>query len=92
MKLRIMLGGLLTAGLLSAGCGGTLPAEAESEQNLSEAEQSVYTCPAGYTLGSYWDCAQVCGAGWGNFLVHYCTNGTDYYEVGTGSVRCGDCY
>ncbi|QSQ25875.1 hypothetical protein JY651_13500 [Pyxidicoccus parkwayensis] len=93
MKLRIMLGGLLSVGLLSAGCGGTMPEEmATAEQELSQTDQELATCPAGYTAGSYWDCAQVCGLGWGNFLVHYCTNGTDYFETGTGSVRCGACF
>ncbi len=93
MQLRTMLGGLLAAGLLSAGCGGTVADEVEPEQSLSEAEQGVIpTCPAGYTRYSYWDCAQVCGAGWGNFQRYYCTNGTHTYEAGTGSVRCGACY
>jgi hypothetical protein len=92
MQLRIMLGGLLAAGLLSTGCGGTMPEEMAPEQNLSEAEQAVFTCPAGYTHGSYWDCAQVCGLGWGNFQVHYCTNATDYYEIGNGPTRCGACF
>jgi hypothetical protein len=92
-----MLGGLLAAGLLSVGCGGTVPAE-ESEQglnqSLSQTEQELApSCPAGYTLGSYWDCAQVCGTKWGNFLRYYCSNGADYYELEqTGSVRCGACY
>jgi hypothetical protein len=87
-----MLGGLLAAGLLSMGCGGVVPEE-QPEQSLEQTEQALIpTCPAGYTRGSYWDCGQVCGAGWGNFLRYYCTNGSDYYEVGTGPVRCGACY
>jgi hypothetical protein len=93
MRLNIKLSGLLVAGLLSTGCGGTLPEEAVPEQHLSQTEQeAIPTCPTGYTRGSYWDCAQTCGAGWGNFLVYYCSNGSDWYEVGTGPVRCGACY
>jgi epoxyqueuosine reductase QueG len=92
MHLRSMVGGLLAAGLLSVGCGGTEPLE-QPEQSLTQTEQELApSCPAGYTLDAYWDCAQVCGSNWGNFLRYYCTNGYDYYEVGTGSVRCGACY
>jgi hypothetical protein len=92
MRVKSMLGGLLVAGMLSVGCGGTVPEELP-EQSLTQAEQELIpSCPAGYTRGSYWDCAQVCGTGWGNFLVYYCSNGSDWYEIGTGSVRCGACY
>lgn len=92
MRVKSMLGGLLVAGVLSMGCGGTVPEE-QPEQSLTQAEQElVPSCPAGYTRGSYWDCAQVCGTGWGNFLVYYCSNGSDWYEIGTGAVRCGACY
>ncbi|WP_257456007.1 hypothetical protein [Archangium lipolyticum] len=90
--MRSTLGGLLAAGLLSVGCGGMMPEE-QPEQSLPRAEQELTpSCPAGYTLGAYWDCAQICGAGWGNFVRYYCTNGADYYEAGTGSHSCGDCY
>lgn len=75
------------------GCGGTMPEEPMDEQSLSQAEQALSSsCPPGYTSGAYWDCAQVCGSGWGNYLVYYCTNGSDYYETGTGPVSCGHCY
>ncbi|NVJ24430.1 hypothetical protein HUW62_24690 [Myxococcus sp. AM011] len=91
MQLRIVLDGLLSIALLSTGCG-TIPEDALAEQELSQTEQSAEACPGGYTQGSYWSCAQVCGLGWGNFERFYCTNGVDYYETGTGPVRCGDCF
>lgn len=82
------------ATLLMAACGGIEAEETSAE--LGQTEQGLSTaaatCPTGYSQFSYWDCSQVCGNRWGNYLVTYCTNGTDTFLLSTGSVRCGACY
>ncbi|MFL5347375.1 MAG: hypothetical protein ACJ8AT_21535 [Hyalangium sp.] len=94
MQIKTLMGGLvLTAGLLAVGCGPTDLKEAGADSNMAQAEQGLLpSCAPGYTVSSEWDCAQVCGRSWGNFLHYYCSNGVDTYDAGTGPVSCGACY
>lgn len=94
MQAKKMMGALLLAtGFLTLGCGGV--EENESDQNLSQTEQSVTaSCSPGYSLSySYWTCEPACpGIYWGNILRGVCSNGTDSYEI-TVRLVCGQpCY
>ena len=87
---RSIFGGLLAAALLAVGCGGV---EADLDaQDVSQQEQGVLSCAAGYVEAAQWDCHyRGCGARDLDVLSLYCCNASGCYNAGEMARACGAC-
>ncbi|MCP3102287.1 hypothetical protein LZ198_25790 [Myxococcus sp. K15C18031901] len=96
MKLGMLVGGVLCAvSGLALGCGGADAVQEVAPEMTMEAEQSLVSCPAGYTPFIIWECEQGCT--WTvNVAYLWCTsttNPSDSYNAGaTGQRSCGACF
>jgi hypothetical protein len=96
MKAKTLIGALVTAGLVLAGCGGVEEMDG-SAQEVLQTEQAALSCASGYTASYVWYCGPVsyslCRTQFANQLHLECSNETGSYDAGVVSTQCGtECY
>jgi hypothetical protein len=96
MNAKILMGGLLSAGLVLAGCGGAEELEAPEQETL-QSKQAALSCLPGYTPAYVWYCGEVsysvCRTRFANTEHLECYSATDSYDAGVVVTQCGSyCY